>query len=41
MWQIFRSEEPVKAQLREAGFREIEILYDKAHIFPTVIAKKP
>ncbi|MES2345801.1 MAG: class I SAM-dependent methyltransferase [Chlamydiota bacterium] len=39
-WQIFRKEETVKAQLHRAGFKEIEILYDKAHIFPTVIAKK-
>lgn len=39
-WQVFRSEETVKAQLNKAGFREIEILYDEAHIFPTVVAKK-
>lgn len=39
-WQAFRTEETVRAQLKEAGFQEIEILYDKAHIFPTVVAKK-
>jgi SAM-dependent methyltransferase len=39
-WQVFRSESVVRAQLLEAGFLEIEFLYDKAHLFPTVIAKK-
>ncbi len=39
-WQVFRAEETVKAQLLKAGFRDIEIHYDKAHIFPTVVAKK-
>lgn len=39
-WQVFRSEELVKSQLLEAGFSEIEIFYDKAHIFPTIVAKK-
>jgi SAM-dependent methyltransferase len=39
-WQAFRAEETVRTQLNRAGFCEIEILYDKAHIFPTVIAKK-
>ena len=39
-WQAFRSEELVRSQLVEAGFTEIEIFYDRAHIFPTVVAKK-
>ncbi len=39
-WQAYRSEELVKSQLQEAGFTEIEIYYDQAHIFPTVVAKK-
>jgi SAM-dependent methyltransferase len=39
-WQVFRSEEIVKSQLKMAGFDEIEIIYDTAHIFPTVVAKK-
>ncbi|KAG6558738.1 hypothetical protein RHOW815_001272 [Candidatus Rhabdochlamydia sp. W815] len=39
-WQIFRSEELVKSQLLDAGFDEIEIIYDQAHIFPTVIARR-
>jgi hypothetical protein len=39
-WQVFRAEEIVRAQLEEAGFLEVEFLYDKAHIFPTVVAKK-
>lgn len=36
----FRGEEETKAQLKQAGFRNIEILYDKAKLFPTVIAAK-
>ena len=39
-WQVYRKEEVVKAQLKEAGFSEVSILYDEAHIFPTAIAKK-
>lgn len=39
-WQVFRSEEIVKSQLQMAGFDEIEIIYDAAHIFPTIVAKK-
>jgi SAM-dependent methyltransferase len=39
-WQVFRSEDLVRSQLLEAGFSEVEVIYDKAHIFPTAIAKK-
>ena len=39
-WQIYRSEEEVKSQLEKAGFCDIEIVYDRAHIFPTIIGKK-
>lgn len=39
-WQTFRSEESVRSQLLEAGFTEIEVFYDQAHIFPTIVAKK-
>ncbi len=39
-WQAFRSEEMVRSQLLESGFTEIEIFYDLARIFPTVVAKK-
>ena len=38
--QGFRTESQARDQLHRAGFANIEILYDKAHIFPTVIAKK-
>ncbi len=34
-WQVFRSKEIVKSQLQMAGFDEIEVTYDTAHIFPT------
>lgn len=40
-WQKFRSEETVKSQLQKAGFYEIEIHNDIAHIFPTIVARKP
>lgn len=39
-WQIFRSEESVKSQLLQAGFSKVEIIYDRAHIFPTAVAQK-
>lgn len=39
-WQAYRTEETVKNQLQQAGFHITDILYDKAHIFPTVVAKK-
>lgn len=39
-WQIFRSEKEVKSQLETAGFVDIKIIYDTAHIFPTIIARK-
>jgi len=39
-WQVFRTEETVKSHLQKAGFGDIEIHYDHAHIFPTVVAKK-
>lgn len=39
-WQNFRSEELTLAQLTEAGFINIEIIYDSQRMFPTVIAKK-
>lgn len=39
--QVFRSVEKSITQLKEAGFVDIEILYDEAHIFPTIIGNKP
>lgn len=39
-WQVFRSEAVVIAQLKEAGFKKVEIIYDSAHIFPTLIVTK-
>ncbi len=40
-WQNYRSETLVRAQLFEAGFVDIEVIYDHAHLFPTIIGKKP
>lgn len=39
-WQSFRTEEVTKKQLEAAGFEVIEIIYDKQHMFPTVVARK-
>lgn len=39
-FQCFRSSQQTKEQLELAGFRNIYFLYDKAHIFPTVVAEK-
>jgi len=39
-WQCYRSEEQTLAQLRRVGFSDIEVTYDKAKIFPTLLAKK-
>lgn len=40
-WQCYRSEKRTRELLELSGFQIEEILYDKAHIFPTVIATKP
>lgn len=39
-WQCFRSENETKEQLKKAGFKNIEFIYDRAKIFPTVVAFK-
>jgi len=39
-WQVFRQEKTIRQLLEEVGFKEINIAYDRAHVFPTVIAKK-
>jgi len=39
-WQVFRSLEKVKNQLNEAGFEVVDVFYDDAHTFPTILAKK-
>ncbi len=39
-WQCFRSTEKTKEQLMSVGYRDINILYDDAHMFPTVVATK-
>jgi SAM-dependent methyltransferase len=37
-WRSFRTAEQVEAQLKEAGFHQVEILWDDAGIFPTARA---
>lgn len=39
-WQVSRTEATIRDLLKKAGFREIEVFYDRACIFPTVVAKK-
>lgn len=39
-WQCFRSSDLTKQLLQQAGFEDIEFFYDRAHLFPTVTAKK-
>lgn len=39
-WQCYRSSREAEQELKAAGFAEVEILYDKARLFPTVIARK-
>ncbi|MCH9632231.1 MAG: hypothetical protein S4CHLAM6_05610 [Chlamydiae bacterium] len=40
-WQFYRSIEQTTEQLQLVGFEAIQIISDRANIFPTVIAKKP
>lgn len=39
-WQCFRTPEQTQLQLESVGFQRIEFIYDKAKLFPTVIAYK-
>jgi SAM-dependent methyltransferase len=39
-WQVYRTEAQVKSQLSEAGFEIVDVIYDTARIFPTVVAQK-
>lgn len=39
-WQCYRSSEQATNQLISAGFNEIQIIYDEANLFPTVVAHK-
>ncbi|MCX7114439.1 MAG: class I SAM-dependent methyltransferase [Gammaproteobacteria bacterium] len=39
-WQCFRSSETTKQQLQSVGFESIELIYDDAKLFPTVVAYK-
>lgn len=39
-WQCYRSSEQTHAQLKSAGFVDIQFMYDNAKMFPTVVAYK-
>jgi SAM-dependent methyltransferase len=38
--QFYNTEERIRNRLEKVGFKQIKVLYDRAHIFPTVVAKK-
>ena len=39
-FQCYCSSDSIKVQMKKAGFEQTEIIYDRARIFPTVIANK-
>lgn len=39
-WQCFRSEQTTREQLGQAGFEDIEIIWDSQKVFPSVLAYK-
>jgi uncharacterized protein involved in tolerance to divalent cations/SAM-dependent methyltransferase len=39
-WQCFRTSAQTQSQLESVGFERIEFIYDKAKLFPTVVAYK-
>ena len=39
-FQCYSSSDSIKVQMKRAGFDQIEIIYDKARIFPTIVASK-
>jgi SAM-dependent methyltransferase len=39
-WTCARSVQQTSIMLKKAGFKDIKVLYDKAHIFPTFTAEK-
>lgn len=39
-FQGFRSSKEMEKILHAAGFKEVKMIYDKAHIFPTVLCRK-
>jgi SAM-dependent methyltransferase len=40
-WRAYRPEATVVDQLKSTGFVDLQVIYDQAHIFPTVIARRP
>ena len=40
-WRNFRQTSELDKEFKEVGFSEISIHFDKHHIFPTILAKKP
>ena len=39
-WQSMRDEKAIKAQLSEAGFEVLSVIYDNQGMFPAVLARK-
>ena len=40
-WQISRSTQQIQAMLQEIGYINIQVLKDKAGMFPTIVARRP
>ncbi|MFZ4100263.1 MAG: class I SAM-dependent methyltransferase [Chlamydiia bacterium] len=40
-WKNFRSEADLRFEFEQAGFVEIEVHFDRARMFPTIVAYKP
>lgn len=39
-WQVFRTEAQMREHLESAGFRVLEVIYDRQAMFPTVVAQR-
>ena len=39
-WQCYRSSDQTKEQLESVGFEDLKFIYDRARLFPTVVAHK-
>jgi len=39
-WQNYHMPDAITEKLEQAGFRDVEIHYDRLRIFPTIVAQK-
>lgn len=40
-WRCYKNPDQMQTLLKRVGFQEIQIIYDAARLFPTVLARKP